>query len=114
MLFEGREASEIRRRRGGATVSSDAMMGMLYGDMLFVVVMIDVCLKCIKLIWFYIEGNVEMEKKMMRARAGRANDVDGYLRYAFGDALMNEYKIIFLFGEGIFGRVLECWDVIFE
>ena len=114
VLFEGREASEIRRRRGGATVSSDAMTGTPYGDTPPAVATIDARSKRTKLTRFYIEGNVEMEKKTTRARAGRANDADGHLRYALGDALTNEYKIISLLGEGTFGRVLECWDAISE
>eukprot|EP00877_Chromochloris_zofingiensis_P013582 jgi/Chrzof1/8478/Cz03g12050.t1 len=40
----------------------------------------------------------------------RGDDKEGHYVYELGENISSRYKILSKFGEGTFGRVLECWD----
>eukprot|EP00882_Tetradesmus_deserticola_P015328 GHRQ01016326.1.p3 GENE.GHRQ01016326.1~~GHRQ01016326.1.p3 ORF type:complete len:152 (+),score=41.20 GHRQ01016326.1:849-1304(+) len=40
----------------------------------------------------------------------RGDDKEGHYNYELGENISSRYKILSKFGEGTFGRVLECWD----
>eukprot|EP00882_Tetradesmus_deserticola_P025659 GHRQ01028205.1.p1 GENE.GHRQ01028205.1~~GHRQ01028205.1.p1 ORF type:complete len:209 (+),score=58.14 GHRQ01028205.1:980-1606(+) len=46
----------------------------------------------------------------LAANKGAACLQEGHYNYELGENISSRYKILSKFGEGTFGRVLECWD----